>query len=136
MCCNRAAQLRFAGCAAALATARLAQSAARKARNLVVVGSSPTVGVFATGLKNKQKKYVEQITARLAQSEERMALNLAVVGSSPTVGVLNSTAYSNECVLESSWYKRHEVYPCVRFVTTSAKGKHEHRACINSWMPA
>ena len=29
-----------------LATARLAQSAERKALNLVVVGSSPTVGVF------------------------------------------------------------------------------------------
>ena len=33
--------------AAALATARLAQSAERKALNLVVVGSSPTVGVFS-----------------------------------------------------------------------------------------
>ena len=30
-----------------LATARLAQSAERKALNLVVVGSSPTVGVYA-----------------------------------------------------------------------------------------
>ena len=29
-----------------LATARLAQSAERKALNLVVVGSSPTVGIF------------------------------------------------------------------------------------------
>ena len=29
------------------ATARLAQSAERKALNLVVVGSSPTVGVFS-----------------------------------------------------------------------------------------
>ena len=33
-----------------LATARLAQSAERKALNLVVVGSSPTVGVFLFGL--------------------------------------------------------------------------------------
>ena len=32
-----------------LATARLAQSAERKALNLVVVGSSPTVGVFIFG---------------------------------------------------------------------------------------
>ena len=31
---------------ATLATARLAQSAERKALNLVVVGSSPTVGAF------------------------------------------------------------------------------------------
>ena len=31
------------------ASARLAQSAERKALNLVVVGSSPTVGVFANG---------------------------------------------------------------------------------------
>ena len=30
-------------------TARLAQSAERKALNLVVVGSSPTVGVFSDG---------------------------------------------------------------------------------------
>ena len=41
--------------------------------------------------------------ASLAQSVERKALNLVVVGSSPTVGVLNPTAYSNKCVLESSW---------------------------------
>ena len=32
-----------------VSTARLAQSAERKALNLVVVGSSPTVGVFAPG---------------------------------------------------------------------------------------
>ena len=44
---NWAAQLQLADWAAALATARLAQSAERKALNLVVVGSSPTVGVFS-----------------------------------------------------------------------------------------
>ena len=40
------AHLQFADWAAALVTARLAQPAERKALNLVVVGSSPTVGVF------------------------------------------------------------------------------------------
>ena len=35
--------------AAAIVQARLAQSAERKALNLVVVGSSPTVGVFQAG---------------------------------------------------------------------------------------
>ncbi|KAJ9545420.1 hypothetical protein OSB04_025127 [Centaurea solstitialis] len=48
--------------------ARLAQLVERKALNLVVVGSSPTLN---------QK-------ARLAQLVERKALNLVVVGSSPT----------------------------------------------------
>ncbi len=38
------AHLQFAGPTAALVTARLAQPAERKALNLVVVGSSPTVG--------------------------------------------------------------------------------------------
>ena len=44
---NCVAHLQFADWAAALVTARLAQSAERKALNLVVVGSSPTVGVYA-----------------------------------------------------------------------------------------
>ena len=35
-------------------TARLAQSVERKALNLVVVGSSPTVGVFLTTLRTNQ----------------------------------------------------------------------------------
>ena len=38
--------MQLADWAAALVTARLAQSAERKALNLVVVGSSPTVGAF------------------------------------------------------------------------------------------
>jgi hypothetical protein len=40
------AHLQFPDWAVALATARLAQPAERKALNLVVVGSSPTVGAF------------------------------------------------------------------------------------------
>jgi hypothetical protein len=43
---NCVAHLQFADWAVALVTARLAQSAERKALNLVVVGSSPTVGAF------------------------------------------------------------------------------------------
>ena len=40
------AHLQFPDWTGALATARLAQPAERKALNLVVVGSSPTVGVL------------------------------------------------------------------------------------------
>ena len=40
--------MQLAGWAAALVAARLAQSAERKALNLVVVGSSPTVGVMVS----------------------------------------------------------------------------------------
>ena len=38
--------------------ARLAQPAERKALNLVVVGSSPTVGVSAVCLMQKQSKFL------------------------------------------------------------------------------
>ena len=46
-----------------ITTARLAQSAERKALNLVVVGSSPTVGdllVKAGGLATKAREFVSQ----------------------------------------------------------------------------
>ena len=43
---NWVAHLQFADWAAALVAARLAQPAERTALNLVVVGSSPTVGAF------------------------------------------------------------------------------------------
>ena len=65
------------------AKARLAQSAERKAFNLVGVGSSTTVGELC--LPDGCKKNSDA-RARLAQSAERKALNLVVVGSSPTVG--------------------------------------------------
>ena len=88
--------------------ARLAQSVERQAINLMVVGSSPTVGVnsvvqvlFSFSSRTPLTAFVPgkliacgQVgnfrssgCARLAQSVERQALNLMVVGSSPTVGV-------------------------------------------------
>ena len=66
------------------ARARLAQSAERKALNLVVVGSSPTVGELSLSLGTKKL----DARARLAQSAESKAFNLVVVGSSSTVGEL------------------------------------------------
>ncbi len=51
------ADLHAQGCRSqhALATARLAQSAERKTLNLVVVGSSPTVGVLPTFARCEQR---------------------------------------------------------------------------------
>ena len=45
-----------------ISAARLAQSAERKALNLVVVGSSPTVGVFANCLHAMQSHAVKMNT--------------------------------------------------------------------------
>ncbi len=63
------ADLHAQGCRSqhALATARLAQSAERKALNLVVVGSSPTVGVLPTLLvaSKEPPMGIEPMTIRL-----------------------------------------------------------------------
>ena len=73
---------------------RLAQLVERKTLNLVVVGSSPTVGVlfafcFFAGRVRGACSYRDPTPmSRLAQLVERKTLNLVVVGSSPTVGVL------------------------------------------------
>ena len=75
---------------------RLAQLVERKTLNLVVVGSSPTVGVlfafsfFFSGRVRGLCSYRDPTPmSRLAQLVERKTLNLVVVGSSPTVGVSN-----------------------------------------------
>ena len=68
----------------------------RKTLNLVVVGSSPTVGVLPPFFGSKSDNYISHSKilgvplppSRLAQLVERKTLNLVVVGSSPTVGVL------------------------------------------------
>ena len=65
---------------------RLAQLVERKTLNLVVVGSSPTVGICSSSASPLY--YITSSCARLAQSVERKTLNLVVVGSSPTVGVI------------------------------------------------
>ena len=67
----------------------------RKTLNLVVVGSSPTVGVLPPFFGSKSDNYfshtkilgVPHPLSRLAQLVERKTLNLVVVGLSPTVGV-------------------------------------------------
>ena len=65
------------------ALARLAQSAERKALNLVVVGSSPTVGAF-------QKAHWRRC-ASLARS----------LGFNPSVGLLfNSFGFASPCCLK------------------------------------
>ena len=74
---------------------RLAQLVERKILNLVVVGSSPTVGVLPPFFGSKSDNYISHSKilgvplppSRLAQLVERKTLNLVVVGSSPTVGV-------------------------------------------------
>ena len=48
-----------------LLQARLAQSAERKALNLVVVGSSPTVGVYSTASTARQRSYLSLDTGLL-----------------------------------------------------------------------
>ena len=58
--------------------ARLAQSVERKAHNLVVVGSSPTVGVFQS--------------SSLALSYTGPYLNLVAVALSPAVGLFQSSS--------------------------------------------
>ena len=78
-------------------SSRLAQLVERKTLNLVVVGSSPTVGVLPPFFGSKSANYfshskilgVPHLPSRLAQLVERKTLNFVVVGSSPTVGVSN-----------------------------------------------
>ena len=76
---------------------RLAQLVERKTLNLVVVGSSPTVGIpFCWAAKVSKLffplptslKTLPTTISRLAQLVERKTLNLVVVGSSPTVGII------------------------------------------------
>ena len=92
---------------------RLAQLVERKTLNLVVVGSSPTVGVLPPFFGSKSDNYfslskilsVPHPLSRLAQLVERKTLNLVVVGSSPTVGV---TTFS----LLRFFFSRHEGWNC------------------------
>ena len=71
---------------------RLAQLVERKTLNLVVEGSSPSVGIFfdicfaATPFLNKTPGDKLTSASRLAQLVERKTLNLVVEGSSPSVG--------------------------------------------------
>lgn len=58
---------------------RVAQSVERQTFNLLVVGSSPTMGVRALFFDSK-------IELVVAQSIDRQTCNLLVVGSGPTMG--------------------------------------------------
>ena len=74
--------MQFAGCAVALVTARLAQSAERKAFNLVVVGSSPTVGAFRRPRTHSRNAahttaQVHKQTNRCTPTHGRMAASTA-----------------------------------------------------------
>jgi hypothetical protein len=60
---KRIAHLQVADWAAALVTARLAQPAERKALNLVVVGSSPTVGAFRLHTRSHAQRACTHISA-------------------------------------------------------------------------
>ena len=72
-------------------TARLAQSAERKALNLVVVGSSPTVGAFAKRLK---------LRARRTRLE---AIRLASKTASGGLCVLSSANRARAAVCNYVW---------------------------------
>ena len=90
---------------------RLAQLVERKTLNLVVVGSSPTVGVLPPFFGSKSDNYfshskilgVPHPPSRLAQLVERKTLNLVVVGSSPTVGVRTLSLFSFFFPQHGSW---------------------------------
>ena len=77
---------------------RLAQLVERKTLNLVVEGSSPSVGIFLftffcfplpswVGTSNMTLGDKPISASRLAQLVERKTLNLVVEGSSPSVGI-------------------------------------------------
>ena len=82
--------MQLADWAAALVTARLAQSAERKALNLVVVGSSPTVGAFRRSHRRMSASAATQSyrtdthaihTASLADKLTLAGLEPAIFGS-------------------------------------------------------
>ena len=73
----------FVACGFFVTTARLAQSAERKARNLVVVGSSPTVGVFPN---------IDAATCLLRSCSKCVRLLISMSGVRASLGVFQINA--------------------------------------------